>query len=294
MLICSTELQAQQITLGFYNVENLFDTINDPGVDDGDFTPMGSKRWTQLRYRSKIKMIGRIISSMECDIIGVCEVEKQSVVEDIAKECGYDFVHIDSRDSRGMDQALLFRPECFEIDKFSLTGELKREFLLVEGRVGKLPLVVLVVHLPSKISHRRVSERAALELKRVIDSLSVAYRSHLVVMGDFNLEPNDKIFKKILQNDNLLFNPFAPLANIGKGSIVWHNRLKMFDQIMVSHTLLKTFGYKAEIFAPSGLFEQSGERKGYPRRTFVGDDYAGGASDHLPIRLILNQSFHSQ
>ena len=229
-IYCQT-LQAQSLRLGFYNVENLFDTINSPDCNDGEFTPSGAKNWTADKYQHKIQLLAEVIRAMECDIIGICEVENESVVEDLARLTGYDFVHLDTRDGRGMDQALLFRTERFEVERFSLRGNCRRAFLLVEGAADSFPLKIIVAHLPSKLSNRKVAKTAASELKVVIDSLS-ADNCDLVVMGDLNVTPQESIVKNILNFDeskydtNLMFNPFAKLSRRGEGSIVWPSRMR--------------------------------------------------------------------
>ena len=293
---CIEHVEAQTLKLGFYNVENVFDTINSPGTADGEYTPIGSKQWTHQRYTNKIKSLGNVLRAMDCDIVGICEVENQKVVEDIANENGYDYLHIDTHDARGMDQALLFRTKRFEINKFSLVGNNNRGFLLIEGISDSVRLDILVVHLPSKMSRRKVAQNVMLELKNIIDSLTLNNDSHVILMGDFNCNPDEKLIRQnipfdgspiISDSTNQMFNPFLSLSRQGKGSIVWHNRLKMFDQIIISKKLLNHFNYKAEVFAPNGLFEQHGQRKGYPHRTYIGNKYLGGTSDHLPVKLTL-------
>ncbi len=292
-------VQAQSLQLGFYNVENLFDTINSPDCNDGEFTPSGTKNWSADRYRHKMQLLAEVIRAMECDIIGICEVENESVVEELARLTGYDFVHLDTRDGRGMDQALMFRTERFEVERFSLQGNCRRAFLLVEGAADSIPLKIIVAHLPSKLSNRKVAKTAASELKAVIDSLSTD-NCDLVVMGDLNVTPQESIVKKILKFDeseydtNLMFNPFAKLSRRGEGSIVWNNRLKMYDQIVLSRTMLGGGGWNfnpnrndADVFVLRGVIVQSGARRGYPQRSYIGNQYTKGPSDHLPVRLTL-------
>ena len=299
LVIYTLQVQAQSLRLGFYNVENLFDTINSPDCNDGEFTPSGAKNWTADKYQHKIQLLAEVIRAMECDIIGICEVENESVVEDLARLTGYDFVHLDTRDSRGMDQALLFRTERFEVERFSLRGNCRRAFLLVEGAADSIPLKIIVTHLPSKLSNRKVAKAAATELKAVIDSLTTD-RCDLVVMGDLNATPQENIVKKILNFDEsrygteLMFNPFAELSRRGEGSLVWNNRLKMYDQIVLSRTMLDGSGWRfnadnpeAEVFVLRGVVVQSGARLGYPRRSYIGNRYTEGPSDHLPVILTL-------
>ena len=299
LAIYTPHVRAQSLRLGFYNVENLFDTINSPDCNDGEFTPSGAKNWTADKYHKKIRQLAEVIRAMECDIIGVCEVENETVVEDLARLTGYDFVHLDTRDSRGMDQALMFRTERFEVERFSLRGNCHRAFLLVEGSADSIPLRIIVAHLPSKLSNRTVAKAAASELKAVIDSLTTD-RCDLVVMGDLNATPQERIVKNVLKFDEsiygteLMFNPFAGLSRRGEGSLVWNNRLKMYDQIVLSRTMLGGAGWNfnpnrndVDVFVLRGVIVQSGARRGYPRRSYVGNRYTEGPSDHLPVRLTL-------
>lgn len=300
LAIYTPHVQAQSLRLGFYNVENLFDTINSPDCNDGEFTPSGAKNWTADKYQHKIQLLAEVIRAMECDIIGICEVENESVVEELARLTGYDFVHLDTRDGRGMDQALLFRPERFDVERFSLQGNCPRAFLLVEGKSNSMPLKFIVAHLPSKLSNGTTAKRAAKELKNIIDSVYCSESCDIIVMGDLNATPQEKLVRKILKFDeseygsSVMFNPFAKLSRRGEGSIVWNNRLKMYDQIIVSRTLLDGKGWninphnpEIDVFVTRGIILQHGSRSGYPHRTFIGNRYSRGVSDHLPVRLTL-------
>jgi hypothetical protein len=112
-------------TIAFYNVENLFDTINDSGKSDDDYLPDGNESWTSKKYRTKLGNIAKVLSEIGKDenpepptIIGLCEIENRRVLEDLVKQHPlmaeeYGIVHFDSPDSRGTDVALLFRKKSF-------------------------------------------------------------------------------------------------------------------------------------------------------------------------------------
>src|SRR6056300_516798 len=113
-------------TIAFYNLENLFDTFDNKWTNDNDFLPNSEKRWTEKRYRKKLRKLGYAISQIGIktaqkapSILGVAEIENKLVLEDLLnskflKNLPYDYVHYDSPDERGIDVGLIYDTTVFE------------------------------------------------------------------------------------------------------------------------------------------------------------------------------------
>lgn len=308
-------------TIAFYNLENLFDTHNDKYTRDDDFTPRGKKRWTEKRYKRKLKKLGRAISyagffrSMQTPaIVGVAEVENMKVLRDLIKskhlrEHDYDIAHFDSSDERGMDVGLLYKADLFEV--FS-TDSLKvniyhedgqpdytRDILYVHGKLLNDEIHVLVNHWPSRREGIEVSEPKRLTASEVlsghIDSiLSKNPDANIVIMGDFNDDPNTKSIQELLKID-ALYNPMKQLLDLDRGSLNYDFHWNLFDQIIFTHNFFKhekdTLSFvHADIFDEIFLREWKGTNKGNPFRTFRGRRYLGGFSDHFPVYIQLKHN----
>ncbi len=310
----------QAFTIAFYNLENLFDTKDDPDTLDDDFTPKGKKKWTLKRYKRKIKKLGSVISQLGTEksthspaIIGVVEIENESVLNDLVnshslKNKHYGIVHYDSPDERGIDVALIYKKELFELlhaETFPLylendTGkrDYTRDILLVKGKLNGELMYVLVNHWPSRrtgndeTSEKRI--KAAQLATHIIGKINEeTSNAKIIIMGDFNDDPTSKSIKYHLVNNNF-YNPMERLINRGQGSLshkhIWH----LFDQIIFSKNFFNeepekhTFKY-AEVFDKHFLKEWSGKYKGNPFRTFAGGRYLGGFSDHFPVYVYLKQ-----
>ncbi len=315
-------------TVAFYNVENLFDTEDDPLTFDDDRTPLGKDMWTQEKYEDKIKNIARVISEIGLDnsktapaIIGLCEIENLRVLEDLVnhpllEKFNYQIVHYDSPDMRGIDVALLYQKSLFIPDDsqsrrlmlYDLDEPTKRIFtrdqLVVSGKLNGEAINIIVNHWPSrsggeaKTNYRR--EKAADLNKQIIDSI---YQkdpfAKILSMGDFNDDPTNKSFKKVLKTSNNretilaqeLFNPMENLAKQGKGSLAYRDSWNLFDQILVSESLLGSRSglqfYQAGIFNSHYLITLNGQFRGYPFRSYDYSGYTGGFSDHFPVFVYL-------
>lgn len=277
-------------TVAFYNVENIFDTIDDPLTFDEDRTPEGKDVWTEEKYRDKLKNTSRVISEIGADkaeippaIIGVCEIENYKVLEDLVNQPlllshNYDIVHYDSPDNRGVDVALLFQKNLFEplnsrshrlliYDRDNPSKRVyTRDQLVVSGLLDGELLHVIVNHWPSRSggearsSYRR--EKAGELNKRIIDSL---YRldgnAKIITMGDFNDDPTNKSIKKILgtkaNKENLqagdLFNPMENMMKRGMGTLAFRDGWNLFDQIIISSPFLAD-DYSSYQFYRAGIF----------------------------------------
>ncbi len=264
-------------TVAFYNLENLFDTKNDPKTYDDDRTPKGKDHWTIAQYHDKVKNMAMVISEIGVAIahtppaiIGVAEIENKKVLQDLIATPSlapykYDIVHFDSPDRRGIDVALLFQKNRFRplytsthtVYLYDIDIPTKRVYtrdqLLVSGFLDGEFIHVFVNHWPSrrggavKSNYKRM--RAATQQKRCIDSLfSTDPYAKIIVMGDFNDDPhsssiqdilNAKAKKKQMRNTQL-YNPMAAMAKHGVGSLAWGDQWNLFDQILVSQSFTNT------------------------------------------------------
>ena len=315
-------------TLAFYNLENLFDTINDPMKFD-DYSPiMELKTNRGDAYRRKITNMARVIAEIGKDathntpaILGVCEVENKDVLEDIVNdstllEKNYGIVHYDSPDSRGIDVALLYQKSLFTPISSS-AHELKiydtqtqkrittRDQLLVSGKLEGDLIHIIVNHWPSRRggeARSRPKRVAAAKLnKRILDSLHAhdPY-AKLIIMGDLNDDPTNPSVKNVLKAKKKrkkvdfkgLYNPFEKFYRDGLGTTAYRDNWSLFDQIIVSKTLLEkdytSFRYyQAGIFNKNYLITPKGKYKGYPFRSWNDSGFSNGFSDHFPVYIYL-------
>jgi len=309
----------------FYNVENLFDPFNDSLTRDEEFTPEGDRHWTWDKMNRKQNGIYKIISAVgEWDppvLVGMCEVENGFVLHRLVKQTpllkfDYRVVHRESPDPRGIDVALLYRPNRFDLlekhfFRVEFPGEphrLTREILYVSGIVsGTDTLHVFLNHWPSKYGGELESEpgryAAAYTLKQKIDSIRIFYPdARILVMGDLNDEPeSDPVVKGFgacptLRDDcpSGFTNISAILKSKGQGSYKYQGVWGFIDQIWVSGSLLNrkhglwTSPAHASVFNADFLLEPDDAFIGVrPYRTFIGFKYHGGFSDHLPVYIDL-------
>ncbi|GIZ15115.1 endonuclease/exonuclease/phosphatase family protein [Capnocytophaga catalasegens] len=313
-------------TIAFYNVENLFDTINDPKKFDDDRTPTGKDRWTSEIYydhidkiSSVIAKIGKDVTRQAPDIVGVCEVENQDVMLDLVKTShlrsyNYGIVHFDSPDARGIDVGLLYKKDVFAptstskhpLKIFDSDGKRRytRDQLLVTGKLDGEQFHFIVNHWPSRSGGEAVSrpfrEAAAALNKQIIDSLlKINPQAKIVSMGDFNDDASNSSFKKVLKTkadktkvkEGELYNPMENMLKKGIGSLAYRDSWNLFDQIYFTYGLLKPVqGYqywKAGVFNDPMVVNSSGQYAGYPFRSYSNGQYTGGYSDHFPVYVYI-------
>jgi|SRR6185436_13060983 len=313
--------------IGFYNLENLFDTIDGPHNDD-EFTPAGSNHYTPEIYLDKLGKLSNVISQIGTDItpdglsiMGCAEIENESVLQDLIntpklRKRNYKIVHYDSPDLRGIDVGLIYNPKYFTVKSSEpLFVELKgddgvspyytRDVLFVHGIYDGEPLYVFVNHWPSRRAGAEASAperaKAAAVCKHKIDSITgINPDAKIIVMGDLNDDPVDASVTVVLnaKGDKQkvkrggLFNPWTDFTERGIGTLAYNDSWNLFDQIMISSAWLnkKQSGFffkKAGIFHKSWMEEGSGKYKGYPKRTYDGSKYIGGYSDHFPTYIVL-------
>ncbi len=326
----STSSTAQQNyhvgLVGFYNFENLFDTLDTPNVEDEEFTPQGSRLWTGERYRDKLDHLAKVVEELGADlspdglaILGVAEIENRSVLEDFVahpklSERNYQIVHFNSPDFRGIDVALLYNPKYFEVTHqraiplkiYDDDGELRptRDILLVSGIFDGDPLHVLVNHWPSRRGGQKATQdyrnAGALICKKICDSITtVDPMARVIIMGDLNDDPVSPSVRKVLdakRSPDLvppggLYNPMYDYFKKGLGTLAYRDAWSLFDQILLTSGFLQDengYRYHATfIHNPIYLTQRSGRFKGYPMRTYGGSEYLGGYSDHFPVYVAL-------
>lgn len=310
--------------IAFYNVENLFDTIDDPKIDDAEFLPGARIPWTSERYEVKLNHLADVIKALSTPqpiaVMGLCEVENKTVLDELVNSPGlipfrYKVIHRESQDERGIDNALIFDPMQFQpLAVYSIPVKLKddendhtRDILYVKGMHPKIKtdtLHIFVNHWPSRYGGQEVSEPkrmvAAETLKRVTDSLFTRNPQTLVVIiGDLNDEPSDKSLVNGLKAEapaespakNKLYNLMDPLYKQGKGTL-WYKDWDLFDQVIISgYFWNKGKGIyltekEGEIFDAEWLMYTPNEGEPRPNRT-AAKDYYGGYSDHLPVYVDL-------
>lgn len=326
LLFAQTNDQKEQFKvscIAFYNLENLFDTI--PGPNDTEFTPEGANKYTSARYWHKIDHMSDAISQIGGElfpggpaIIGVCEIENRSVLEDLTgsprlKPSGYSIVHYDSPDARGVDVGLLYRSDFFKVTSHrSVTLHIPdnpdfktRDQLVVSGLLDGEPIHVIVNHWPSRRGGEKRSlpfRMAAAKLTRsIVDSiLATDANAKIIIMGDLNDDPDSpSIIKGLGANPyreklkpGELFNAMGSLYHEGIGTLAYRDSWNLFDNLIITQSLLNgdktswTF-FKSKVFNKSFLQQQSGQFAGYPWRTYVGNDFTGGYSDHFPVYMFL-------
>lgn len=313
-------------SVAFYNLENLFDTINDPNTNDEEFLPDGTYRWGALKYQNKLENLAYTISKLATDkfcpqgpaLIGVSEIENRQVLEDLIKtgelaNRNYDIVHFDSPDRRGVDVGLLYDRDQFQVDtaiSVRLNIEcspntLTRDQLLVSGTLAGERVHVIVNHWPSRLGGERKSrcrrEAAAALSRQLADSVLAADpQSKVIIMGDLNDDPNNKSCCEVLgavkNPEDVVqggyFNTMWRLFSEGFGTLGYQGSWNLFDQIIVSANLVgsdrSTLKYfKSEIFNKDFLRQDNGKYKGYPKRTHAQGRYLNGYSDHFPVIIYL-------
>ena len=310
-------IKNEHYIIAFYNLENLFDTIDDPDTDDDDFTPEGAKKWTPRRYKKKVKRLARAMSTIGDDdakyppaIIGIAEVETFEVVSDLVNNKylaneHYGIVHYDSPDERGIEVAFLYKKKDFELldsKPYAINFEREdgsidytRDVLYVKGKLNGELMHFLVNHWPSRRAGVEVSEYkriAVAELnQKIIKSVQKEEPdARIIIMGDFNDNPKNKSIKYHLVSEEL-YNPMESLYDKGQGTANHKGEWFLFDQIIFTKNFLKdnqhTFKY-AGVYSKHFLKDKFGKFVEDPFRTYRGNWYKGGISDHFPVYIKLD------
>lgn len=313
--------------VAFYNLENLFDTINNNGKYDAEFSPAGSRRWNTDKYQRKIANLASAIAAMTTKttpggpaIIGVSEIENRSVLEDLVhadaiKKWMLQVIHHDGPDRRGVDVGLLYNPRMFRPidvtnhflyipDKPSFRT---RDQLCVTGILGGDTISVIVNHWPSRLGGQEQSsplrEAAAALSKHIADSIwQLRPGQPVIIMGDLNDDPHDRSCCKVLgaqkKPDNVgpdgFFNPFWKKLDDGIGTLAYKGSWNLFDQIIISGGLLPANARKGHLYfwkAAVNNYKFLQNEDGTPHRTYSAGRFLDGYSDHFPTEIFLRQDF---
>lgn len=316
---------AKNYVIGFYNLENLFDTYDDPAKNDEEFLPDGENKWTEAKYEKKLHNMATVIGTMAQangvfhTILGVCEIENRLVLEDLVSQpeiasANYQIVHYDGPDARGVDVGLLYRPDQFSyIDsesipftfdsdiEFSMSEELQKEFktrdiLMVYGQIDGEDFAFYVAHLPSRYGGKGGDLRSR-GAEIIYDHAMKMMKEHpgikIVVMGDMNDNPTDPSIAEYLHGKGEpsevgkddFFCPFTSMLKKGYGSIAYRGEWSIYDNILVNETLLN---------APDGglKLRQTGRKGNYGvvfKRPFM--ITKEGQYKGYPFRTFSNGSF---
>ena len=315
--------QYTPVAVGFWNCENFYDTLNDPLKNDEDFLPNGAYSWTGKKFRNKLDHMTTVISQLATEatpdgvaVIGLCEIENRSVLESMVKAPklaarGYQIVHVEGPDIRGVDVALLYNPKYFKVTSYHAyrlilptdSTHPTRDQLLVSGKLLGEEFHFIVCHWPSRGGPNSDPNRmAAGKLgRKIIDSLLTANpNAKVILMGDLNDDPTDPSVRKGLNTTGkekdvkapLLFNALESYFKKGIGTLAYQDSWNLFDQQIMTPALAKNDYtslefYQSHIFNKPIVQTESGKYKGYPLRTHSGGEYLNGYSDHFSVYSIL-------
>ena len=314
-------------TIAFYNLENLFDTIDDVPTFDEDYTRTGRNQYSGSDYRSKITLLASVIAEIGSEqrsagphLVGVAEIENARVLEDLVAQpeleaLSYAVIHEDSPDRRGIDVALLYRVDYFfplsyeavEVRLHDETGNriYTRDVLWVHGILDGEELHLLVNHWPSRRGGASRSSPKRMQAARVNQEIIKKIRRSdpipkILIMGDFNDDPTDKSLTEGLSSrayselsPDDFFNPMLEMYNRGWNTMVYRDQIHLFDQILLSYSFVHPVAkddfqlYRANIFKPEKLLVKEGKYRGYPFRSFQNGKFSGGYSDHFPVYVEL-------
>jgi predicted extracellular nuclease len=305
--------QKSVYNIGFYNVENLFDTEDDPYTEDEWFLPESETQWDDEKYQTKLENLAKVIDAMNLapggpDLIGLCEVENEDVVWDLAAQEAllpnvYEVIHFESPDTRGIDVAAMYNPDKLElIHKESIPVAMPedpaiktRDILFCEFIVKESnePLYFYVNHWSSRrkgeaetFFKRKNCALALLEDLQLFDDYT---QENIIIVGDMNDYPTDKSLTEVLGADKP--GSDAPLWNIqynnhenGMGTYNHQGVWGCLDNAIVTQPLYDKLTYKdAEILKAEWMLYTNSNGDQYPDKTYGGTNYYGGYSDHLPI-----------
>ena len=282
LLVTAAQAQkkVQNHVIGFYNLENLFDIYNDPVKNDEEFLPEGKNKWTEAKYQKKVQNMAKVIRSMKEEngvwhaLLGVSEIENRLVLEDLVwdeqiREANYQIIHYDGPDRRGVDVALLYKPEIFtfldsESIPFTFEGSSiewiqskeerdyfrTRDILMVHGMIDGEHFAVYVAHLPSRSGGKKggnqlrdrggeIMYNHAMEMQKKYPGIKI------VCMGDMNDNPTDPSMAEYLHGREFMedvtdadfFSPFTSMLKAGFGSLAYQGVWNIYDLLLVNNAL---------------------------------------------------------
>lgn len=274
-LSASAQKTQQNYVIGFYNLENLFDIYDDPVKNDNEFLPEGKNKWTQAKYEKKLHNMAKVIRSMADNnkrwhtILGISEIENRLVIEDLVSQpeiadANYQIVHYDSPDRRGVDVALLYKPDQFtyldsESIPFDFNSDIDfsdtdtsyfktRDILMVHGLIAGEHFAFYVAHLPSRIGGKggNLRSRGAEIIYNHSREMEAKYPGiKIVAMGDMNDNPTDDSMAKYLHGQERLenvtpgefFSPYVSMLKAGYGSLCYQGVWSIYDLELVNYNL---------------------------------------------------------
>ncbi|WP_068596522.1 endonuclease/exonuclease/phosphatase family protein [Vaginella massiliensis] len=316
------------LTFAFYNVENFY-ARHDFSTDQPSYIIGNKQKWNDSRYAHKLTQIstvlyhiGRQETNQSPAVIGLAEIENESVLEDLIthpklKNQRYDYVFYDSLDERKINVAFLYKKEFVEILHskplrlvFKDANGLRsytRDILTVKTKLGDEIVYFFVLHLPSKRDAALNLHKRALLLQRMRSEIDQIFEldadANLVIMGDFNDTPTNSNLIDILQTRAVesqlvkkeLFNPFVKMMRFSSGTLVYKKQWLIFDQMLFSKSFVsKSHSIRwqtSKIFNPNPLLNLPDNERNNPIRTYDGKKYMGGPSDHFPIFSIISLKF---
>jgi len=330
LFVCYSQInkKSNAFVLLSYNTENFFDTVFHANMKDHDFNPGSKKHWDSKRYQHKTEGIARVISEVVAggypDIIVLCEVENREVLNDLVQRkeiasADYRIIFEKSQDHRGINTGLLyqkksFRPISQNLISIEYPGEKKesaRGILYVAGIAMKNDtLHIFANHWKSRVGSQAETESKRMYyahvLKNKTDSiLSMNSHAKIICLGDFNDEPGNNSIRKVLEagciageaENEKLVDVMCPLFLEGKGTYSYRGKWQMLDNIILSKSLvspsnrLHLDGPSGEVYAPSWLLKYNDKAgDSVPWKTYAGNKYLGGYSDHLPVYVELVKS----
>ena len=293
MTVQAQERKLNAYAIGFYNLENLFDTQHDEGHNDYEYLPDGHNKWSELKYAHKLHNMARVLSEMGtdklpkigCAAIGVSEVENSHCLADLCNEPvlkarNMQFCHIEGPDHRGVDCGLLYNPSLFTVRDVKLvpyvyekqddieSGRATRGFLVVSGTLADEHVTIIVNHLPSRGAVSYYRELGGRQIREVKDSLQKDDPNvKIFIMGDMNDDPRDPSMSVALGakrdmsevEEGGLYNPFWKIHDSGTGTLRYDGAWNLFDQIILSRNLLDLEGkkeYKSLTFFQPQIFRR--------------------------------------
>ena len=302
-LIETKKVVDQPLSVGFWNVENLFDLEDNPDKNDDEFALGGRKKVDQQIYDLKIKHSSEVLQDLNVDVLGLCEVENYKVLNDLNnayKERNYEIIHYESPDNRGIDNALLYDKNRFSIiSSRAIENKLKnggptRDILYVLGEYNNARLHIFVNHWPSNYGGKekaipKRTETAELIIKEIKNILSVEKSAEIILIGDFNEDPDDKNIM-LLEKVGLASLMKPMLGKPKVGTYVYRGEDSFLDQIIVNEHLQDEEGLSiveesAYILDLPKYRQQEGNYKHYPYRFWAGNRLLGGYSDHLAVKV---------
>tara|TARA_B100001123_G_scaffold260557_1_gene290336 strand:- start:64 stop:1032 length:969 start_codon:yes stop_codon:yes gene_type:complete len=303
LLNFSCDKNFQPLLIGYWNVENLFDLIDDPDTNDDEFSKGGRKNVTDEIYQLKLSRIAEGLTDLDADVVGLSEVENELVLKDLVKiipSRKYEYIHYDSPDERGIDNTLIYDPNRFKIvsskpiPNVLPSGDRTRDILYVKAEYSGEIVHLFVNHWPSNYGGREKSipKRAAtaqLIVREILSILSSNPSAEIILLGDFNENPNEMNVQS-LKTIGLTSLMESMLGQPKKGTYVYRGEDYFYDQIIIHESLKDKQGL---VIDPESVYildlpkyrQQEGRYAHYPFRFWAGDRVLGGYSDHLAVRV---------